>query len=70
MSKLLNKVDQGEQVVFGARGKAQYKITKVPEKRIDRAHAFGAWSDKVSVANDAFSKATDELVAKALLGES
>lgn len=66
MSKLLHKVDEGDQVVFGARGQAQYQITKFQIKKVDRSKAFGSWKNKMWVASDAFDKDTDELVAKML----
>lgn len=69
MSKLLSKVDKGEQVVFGARGKAQYQITKLESNMADRSKAFGAWKDRMSVAADAFSSDVDQQIADLLLHE-
>jgi antitoxin (DNA-binding transcriptional repressor) of toxin-antitoxin stability system len=69
MSKLLHKVDRGDQIVFGARGQAQYQITKFQKKTTDRSKAFGAWNDKMWVAPDAFDKETDKLVAEMLTQE-
>lgn len=52
MSKLLRQVDQGEKVVFGARGHAQYQITQIPQKKIDRSKALGVWKGKVKIYGD------------------
>lgn len=69
MSKLLHKVDRGERIIFGARGQAQYQITKVPQKKVDRSKAFGYWKGKAWVAPDAFSPKTDAEVARLMLQE-
>jgi antitoxin (DNA-binding transcriptional repressor) of toxin-antitoxin stability system len=67
MSKLLHKVDEGDQVVFGARGQAQYQITKFQKKPVDRSKAFGAWKSKIQMAPDAFSEDTEQLITDMLI---
>lgn len=69
MSKLLQDVDTGKKVVFGARGRAQYQIIKLTPKKNDRSKAFGYWKDKAWVAPDAFSEKTDAEIAKLMLQE-
>jgi antitoxin (DNA-binding transcriptional repressor) of toxin-antitoxin stability system len=59
LSALLRDVDKGKTVTFGDRGAAQYQITKLPAKKVDRSKAFGIWKGKVWVAPDAFSPETD-----------
>lgn len=66
MSKLLHNVDKGNQVIFGARGQAQYQIIRFQKKKIDRSKAFGAWRDKMHVATDAFDEDTEQLIARML----
>ncbi len=68
MSKLLHQVDKGDAVIFGARGQAQYQITKFQKKTVDRSKAFGALKDKIWMAPDAFCKETDELITSMLMG--
>lgn len=69
LSRLLHDVDKGGKVVFGARGQAQYQITKVQPKKVDRSKALGAWKDRVWVAPDAFSPETDAEIAELMLEE-
>lgn len=64
MSKLLRQVDRGEQVSFGPRAQATYKIVKIQSKPIDRRDAFGYWKGKGWVAPDAFSPETDAEIWK------
>lgn len=64
MSKLLREVEGNGKVIFGARGKSQYQITKVKTKKVDRSKAFGALKGKVWVADDAFSPETDAAIWK------
>jgi antitoxin (DNA-binding transcriptional repressor) of toxin-antitoxin stability system len=69
MSKLLRDVDKGVPIVFGARGQADYQIVRFKKKTVDRSRAFGAWKDKMWVAPDAFSPATDKLITQMLISK-
>lgn len=64
LSKLLETVSMGGTIIFGDRGRPQYQISKIDQKKIDRSKAFGAWKNKMRVARDAFSKETDEKLWK------
>lgn len=63
LSALLRDVDKGKVVTFGDRGAAQYQITKLPARNVDRTKAFGIWKGKIKINGDIV--APDEEVARA-----
>jgi prevent-host-death family protein len=67
LSKLLERVAAGEEIVIGRAGKPVAKLIPYEEPRKPRK--FGAWKGKVWLAPDWDSDETNEEIAKLFYGE-
>lgn len=67
LSKLLERVESGEEIVIGRAGKPVAKL--VPYTEPLRRREFGAWKGKVWLAPDWDSDETNEEIARLFYGE-
>ena len=69
LSKYIVAAKQGKAVYIGGFGKAEVVLTALPKKTRPAKRDFSIAKGKLTAAPDAFSKATDEAIAKLLYGE-
>ena len=67
LSKLIERVSSGEEIVIGKAGKPVAKLIPYAEKKKPRK--AGAWKGKVWLAPDWDSDETNEEIAKLFYGE-
>lgn len=68
LSKLIERVSSGEEIVIGKAGKPVAKLVPYVEKKNPRKS--GAWKGKVWLAPDWDSDETNEEIAKLFYGEN
>ena len=67
LSRLLERVAEGEEIVIGKAGKPVAKL--VPYHETKKPRKLGAWKGKVRLAPDWNSEETNEEIAKLFYGE-
>lgn len=70
LSKYLAAVKQGQQIFIGPRGEPEFEL--VYHKPVNKPKTYrklGPLKDKIWIAPDAFSRETDEEIAKLMYGE-
>ena len=68
LSKLIERVSSGEEIVIGKAGKPVAKLVPYTEKKKKRRKP-GAWKGKIWLAPDWDSDETNEEIAKLFYGE-
>jgi prevent-host-death family protein len=70
LSKYIAAAKRGEKIFIGVRGEPEIELVYRKPKGDDKAYRkLGGLKDKIWIAPDAFSRETDEHIAKLMLGK-
>ncbi len=70
LSKYIVAAKRGERIYIGRFGKPEVALKPLSQKAITSKRTFGVAKGKIKASTDAFSRTTDELISKLLLGEN
>lgn len=69
LSKYIASAKKGETIYIGSFGKPEVVLTALPDQKTAGKRDFSVAKNKVAAKPDAFSAATDEAIAKLMLGK-
>jgi prevent-host-death family protein len=69
LSKYIDAVKNGEEIYIGSYGKPEVRLVAQKPKKVKVYRKLGLAKGKVWASPDAFSKETDEEIAKMLYGD-
>lgn len=70
LSKYIEAAKQGEAIQIGRFGRPEVALTALQPKTIKSQRRFGIAKGKITAKSDAFTPATDKIIARLLSGES